>query len=132
MNEAFKSISIGLEEAIAHSKKLKTDVITLSSHRLLVAKVPTSRKPTHPGEMLLQEYLVPMNISQHELALAIQVPYQRINELVNKERGITPNMALCLARYFSTFVEYWMGLQLRYDLYSGLKGRALSRKLSLF
>lgn len=55
-----------------------------------MVRIPTEREPTHPGEILLEEFLRPMEISQRELADAIHVPYQRINELINKKRGITP------------------------------------------
>ena len=61
-------------------------------------RIPTNREPTHPGEMLVEEFLVPMKITQRELATAIHVPYQRVNELVNKKRGVTPSTALRLAR----------------------------------
>ena len=80
-------------------------------------RVPTHREPTHPGEMLLEEFLNPMGLTQRELAMAIHVPYQRVNELVNKRRGVTPSTALRLARYFDTTPDFWMNLQLRWDLY---------------
>ena len=57
-------------------------------------RIPTHREPTHPGEMLREEFLIPMAISQKKLADAIHVPYQRINELINQKRGITPSTAL--------------------------------------
>ena len=65
-----------------------------------MARIPTNREPTHPGEMLLDEFLGPMEISQRELADSIHVPYQRVNEIINKKRGITPSTALRLARFF--------------------------------
>ena len=80
-------------------------------------RVPTKREPTHPGEMLVEEFLVPMEITQRELADAIHVPYQRINELVNKKRGVTPSTALRLARYFGVSPDFWLNLQARWDLY---------------
>jgi len=80
-------------------------------------RIPTNRQPTHPGEMLLEEFLTPMNITQRELAHAIQVPYQRVNEIVNGRRGITPSTALRLARFFGMTPDFWMNLQLRWDLY---------------
>ena len=80
-------------------------------------RVPTHREPTHPGEMLLEEFLKPMNISQRDLADGIRVPYQRVNELVNRRRGITPSTALRLAKYFGNSAAFWMNLQLRWDLY---------------
>jgi addiction module HigA family antidote len=80
-------------------------------------RVPTHRTPTHPGEMLLEEFLVPMNMTQRELASSIHVPYQRINDLVNGRRGVTPSTALRLARFFGNSPDFWMNLQLRWDLY---------------
>ena len=82
-----------------------------------MVRIPTHREPTHPGEMLLEEFLEPMGITQRELADAIQVPYQRINELVNGRRGVTPSTALRLARFFGMTPDFWMNLQLRWDLY---------------
>ena len=82
-----------------------------------MVRVPTNRIPTHPGEMLLEEFLSPMGISQRDLADNIQVPYQRINEIVNGRRGITPSTALRLANFFNMSAEFWMNVQLRWDLY---------------
>jgi addiction module HigA family antidote len=67
--------------------------------------------------MLLEEFLKPMEITQRELADRIHVPYQRVNELVNKRRGITPSTALRLARAFENSPSFWMNLQLRWDLF---------------
>jgi len=80
-------------------------------------RVPTHREPTHPGEMLLEEFLKPIGLSQQDLARSIQVPYQRINEIVNRRRGVTPATALRLGRYFGNTAAFWMNLQLRLDLY---------------
>ena len=82
-----------------------------------MTRIPTNRPPTHPGEMLLEEFLLPMDITQRELASAIHVPYQRVNELVNSKRGITPSTALRLARFFGMSPDFWLNLQLRWDLY---------------
>ncbi|MEZ4517177.1 MAG: HigA family addiction module antitoxin [Chloroflexota bacterium] len=82
-----------------------------------MVRVPTNRIPTHPGEMLLEEFLSPMGVSQRELSNAIHVSYQRINEIVNGRRGITPSTALRLAKFFGTSAGFWMNLQLRWDLY---------------
>jgi addiction module HigA family antidote len=67
--------------------------------------------------MLLEEFLKPMGLSQRDLAAGIRVPYQRVNELVNRKRGITPSTALRLAKYFGTSPGLWMNLQLRWDLF---------------
>jgi len=80
-------------------------------------RIPTHREPTHPGEMLREEFLIPMAISQKKLADAIHVPYQRINELINQKRGITPSTALRLGKFFATSPSFWMNLQERWDLY---------------
>lgn len=82
-----------------------------------MVRIPTHREPTHPGEMLLEEFLSPMNISQRELADAIHVPYQRVNELVNQKRGVTPSTALRLAKFFDVSADFWLNLQMRWDLY---------------
>ena len=82
-----------------------------------MVRVPTDRMPTHPGEMLKEEFLIPMGISQRELASGINVSYQRINELINGKQGITPSTALRLAKYFGNTPGFWMNLQLRWDLY---------------
>lgn len=82
-----------------------------------MVRIPTSRTPTHPGEMLLEEFLIPMNLTQRELANAIHVPYQRVNDVVNGRRGITPSTALRLAKYLGMTPDFWMNLQLRWDLF---------------
>ena len=82
-----------------------------------MVRIPTHREPTHPGEMLLEEFLNPMGLTQRNLADGIRVPYQRINELVNGRRGITPHTALRLAKFFGTTPDLWMNFQLRWDLY---------------
>jgi len=80
-------------------------------------RVPKNREPTHPGQMLVEEFLDPMQITQRELAEAIHVPYQRINELVNGKRGITPSTARRLGRFFAVSPDFWLNLQVRWDLY---------------
>lgn len=89
-----------------------------------MVRIPTHRPPTHPGEMLREEFLVPMGITQRTLANDIQVPYQRINEVINHRRGITPSTALRLAKYFGMSADFWMNLQLRWDLYHAQQAEA--------
>jgi addiction module HigA family antidote len=72
--------------------------------------------PIHPGEVLLEEFLKPMRISQNELALALRVPARRINEIVLSKRRITVDTALRLAHYFGNSAQFWLGLQMDYDL----------------
>ena len=73
-------------------------------------------KPVHPGEILLEEFLVPMAISQYRLAKDISVPARRINEIVHGQRSITADTALRLSRYFGLSERFWLNLQARYDL----------------
>lgn len=72
--------------------------------------------PIHPGEILLEEFLEPMGLSQYRLAKDISVPPRRINEIVHGKRSVTADTALRLARYFGTTERFWMNLQTRYDL----------------
>jgi len=72
--------------------------------------------PVHPGEVLLEEFLKPMGLSQNRVALDIGVPARRINEIVHGKRRITADTALRLARYFGTSPQFWLGLQMDYDL----------------
>ena len=79
--------------------------------------IPSHRKPNHPGEILLTEFLEPMNLSQSELAKKMEVPIQRINTLINEKRGVTAETAILLSRVLKTSAEFWMNLQAVYDLY---------------
>ena len=89
-----------------------------------MVRIPTNREPTHPGDMLLAEFLEPMGITQRELADAIHVPYQRVNEIINQKRGITPSTALRLSKFFGVSEDFWLSLQLRCDLYKARKAEA--------
>lgn len=80
-------------------------------------RIPTNRQPTHPGEMLREEFLIPMNLTQKQLADSIMVPYQRINEIISGKRGVTPSTALRLAKYFGMSADFWLNLQIKFDLY---------------
>lgn len=73
-------------------------------------------KPVHPGEVLLEEFLKPMELSQNHLALRLGVPARRINEIVLGKRGVTADTALRLGRYFGMSPQFWLGLQMDYDL----------------
>lgn len=77
---------------------------------------PHRLPPIHPGEILAEEFLVPMGISQNQLARALRVPPGRVNQIVRGQRGISPDTALRLGRYFGLEPEFWMNLQARYDL----------------
>jgi addiction module HigA family antidote len=72
--------------------------------------------PVHPGEVLMGEFLTPMNLSQNRLALALGVPARRINEIALEKRGVSADTALRLAAYFGNSADFWLGLQMDYDL----------------
>ncbi len=86
-----------------------------------MVRVPTNREPIHPGEMLRKKFLLPMKITQQQLADSIHVPFQRINELINGKRGVTPSTSLRLAKFFGVSEDFWMNLQIRCDLYKAKK-----------
>lgn len=79
--------------------------------------LPKNRPPTHPGEMLLEEFLKPLGMTQTELAERIHVSYPRVNELVNGKRGVTPDTALRLSKLFGTTAEFWLNGQRNWDLW---------------
>ncbi len=83
--------------------------------------LPKNRPPTHPGEMLLKEFLKPLGTTQIELAERIHVSYPRVNEIINAKRGITPDTALRLARLLGTSPEFWLNGQRNWDLWHALR-----------
>lgn len=89
-----------------------------------MVNIPTNRPPTSPGEMLREEFLEPMGLTQRQLADAIGVSYQRVNELINGKRGITTSTALRLAKYFSTSPDFWLNMQRATDIYQVLNQEA--------
>ena len=80
-------------------------------------RIPTHRKPSHPGDILREEFLNPLSLTQRELADAIHVPYQKVNNIVNRHQSITPSTALRLAKFFNISTDFWMILQMRWDMY---------------
>ena len=80
-------------------------------------RLPKNRVPTHPGEVLLEEFVKPLEISQTELAEWIGVSYPRLNEIINGKRGITPDTALRLQQVFGADAQFWLNLQLVWDLF---------------
>ncbi len=84
--------------------------------------LPKNRPPTHPGEMLLKEFLEPGGITQTELARHLHWPYARLNEIINEKRGITPDSALALGEALRTGPEFWLNLQRDWDLWHSLRG----------
>ena len=83
----------------------------------LMIQTTKNQPPSHPGEILQKRFLAPGNITQRELSDALHVPYQRINELINQKRGITPSTALRLARFFGMTPDFWLNLQMQWDLH---------------
>ena len=78
--------------------------------------IKNKMRPIHPGEILREEFLAPLGMSAHALAMALKVPAPRINDIVNERRAITPDTALRLSRYFGTTAQFWLNLQTSYDL----------------
>ena len=82
-----------------------------------MVRIPKYGPPTHPGEMLLEEFLKPLKITQSELAVKLGVSYPRVNELIHGKRGVTPDTALRLEKLFGMEAQFWLNLQLAWDLY---------------
>ena len=89
-----------------------------------MVRIPTHGPPTHPGEMLQEEFLKPLGISQVQLAKLIGVSYPRVNELIHGKRGMTPDTALRLERLLGMEAHFWLNLQLVWDLYHALHAPA--------
>ena len=87
-------------------------------------RIPTHGPPTHPGEMLAEEFLKPLNMTQTELAERLGVSYPRINELIRGKRGVTPDTSLRLERLFGMEAQFWLNLQLVWDLYHAARSPA--------
>lgn len=91
------------------------------------------RQPAHAGEILKEEFLVPLGITQSHLAKALHTSFRAINELVNEKRGITTEMALRLAKYFGTTPQLWLNIQNQYDLYKvGIKKHDIIKEIGTF
>lgn len=88
--------------------------------------------PIHPGEFLREDFLVPLGLSANALALALRVPVTRISEIVRERRGITADTALRLARYFGTTPDFWMKMQMSYDLALAQRGSIARIELEVF
>lgn len=89
--------------------------------------LPNNRTPTHPGEVLNEEFLKPLGVTQVALAKHLEIPVQRVNELVKGKRGMTPETAWLLAGAFDTTPDFWINLQTAYDLVSARPSRKVSR-----
>lgn len=91
--------------------------------RLVTRRLPTHRPPTHPGEMLLEEFLKPLEISQSAFAIRLGVSFPRLNEIIRGKRSVTPDTALRLARVLGTSADFWLGLQQDWDLWHALHSK---------
>ncbi|MBS1560621.1 MAG: HigA family addiction module antidote protein [Bacteroidetes bacterium] len=85
-----------------------------------MSRIPTHRQPTHPGEILLEEFLKPFALTQTDLASRLGVSYPRINELIHGKRDMTPDTALRLERFFGVEAQFWLNLQQAWDLYHAM------------
>lgn len=91
---------------------------------LVQRRLPTEVPPTHPGEMLLEEFLRPLGISQSAFAIRLGVSFPRLNEIVRGKRAVTPDTALRLARVTGMSADFWLGLQLDWDLWHALRSKS--------
>lgn len=100
----------------------------LHGRRALIARrLPAHRAPTHPGEMLLEEFLRPLGISQSAFAIRLGVSFPRLNEIIRGKRGVAPDTALRLARVLDMSADFWLGLQQDWDLWHAMRGKRAAR-----
>lgn len=97
---------------------------TTRRQSLVQRRLPSERPPTHPGEMLLEEILKPLDITQSAFAIRLGVSFPRLNEIVNGKRGVTPDTALRLAQVTGMSADFWLGLQQDWDLWHALHSEA--------
>lgn len=88
-----------------------------------MTRLPKNRRPTHPGEVFLEDFLIPLGITQREAAERLHISYPRMNEIVNGKRAVTPDTALRLARFTDTEPEFWLNLQQTVDLWDAMHSR---------
>ena len=86
-------------------------------------RLPTHRPPTHPGEMLLEEFLKPFGMSQSAFAVRLGISFPRLNEIIRGKRGVTPDTALRLARVLGLSADFWLGLQQDWDLWHAMRSK---------
>jgi antitoxin HigA-1 len=99
----------------------QTTTESVGGKPLVERRLPTHRPPTHPGEMLLEEFLKPLGISQSAFAIRLGVSFPRLNEVINAKRSVTPDTALRLARVTGMSADFWLGLQQDWDLWHALR-----------
>lgn len=89
-------------------------------------RLPRHRPPAHPGQMLLEEFIKPLGITQSELAVRLGISFPRLNEIVRRKRSVTPDTALRLARVLGMSADFWLGLQLDWDLWHAMRAEGAS------
>lgn len=109
------------------SKSLTTTKSARRPRRLVRRRLPQNLPPTHPGEILLEEFLKPLGISQSSFAIRLGVSFPRLNEIVRGKRGVTPDSALRLAQVTGMSADFWLGLQQDWDLWHALRSRDAER-----
>lgn len=106
------------------TKRLGAARASARPETLVSRRLPKHRPPTHPGEMLLEEFLKPLGISQSAFAIRLGVSFPRLNEIIRGRRGVTPDTALRLARVLGTSADFWLGLQQDWDLWQAMQGKS--------
>ena len=105
------------------TSKLRTPTKAVPVPLLVQRRLPTRRPPPHPGEMLLEEFLKPLGISQSAFAIQLGVSFPRLNEVINAKRSVTPDTALRLAQVTGMSADFWLGLQQDWDLWHALRSK---------
>ncbi len=109
------------------SKSRTTIKRTASTRSLVSRRLSTNVPPVHPGEMLLEEFLKPLGLSQSAFAIQLGVSFPRLNEIVREKRGVTADTALRLAQVTGMSADFWLGLQLDWDLWHALRSKDVPR-----
>lgn len=109
------------------TSKSRTTTKAANVTPLVLRRLPTHRPPTHPGEMLLEEFLKPLGISQSAFAIQLGVSFPRLNEVINAKRSVTPDTALRLAQVTGMSADFWLGLQQDWDLWHALRSIAAAQ-----
>jgi antitoxin HigA-1 len=114
------------------SKSQTITRVATARPRAAVSRLPTNRPPTHPGEMLLEEFLRPLGVTQSDFAAKLGVSFPRLNEIIRGRRAVTTDTALRLERVLGMRADFWLGLQLDWDLWHAMRGpgREQIRQLS--
>ena len=103
--------------------KLRSRITTRRTSR----RLPAKRPPTHPGEMLLEEFLKPLGITQSAFAARLGIPSASLNEIIRRRRGVTPDIALRLAQVLGVSADFWLGLQQDWDLWHAARSKSAER-----